>query len=238
MNEGLANHSAMIDTTDCLEAVGVFRGWKNIFFVIVLICLLLTQTAFWLVDLGVIKPTPAAANTVAADGGGLVEPVAQAAPADANLAGAAGVAAEPSRVAGFVDKVDFEYLARTIWIINGILIVVTMLYCLTLFFGLTVSLVGRLGGINHISRAFILSVIMLVLIIPWQSVLRSSVIGVVYTPGELVQWLAVKSDSTASAIIYYLRFTGYWLIVMLLLILSQTRSSRWSNAILRRLEII
>ncbi len=236
MNEGLANQSDMIDTTDCLEAVGVFRGWKNIFFVIVLLCLLLTQAAFWLVDVGVIEATPGAADSLAADGGGAAEPITQVGPTDANQAAEAGT--KTGFMARLTEKLDFECLARTLWVIDGILMVATMLYCLTLFFGLMVSLVGRLGGINHISRAFILSVILLVLIIPWQHVLRSSVIGVIYTPEELVEWLTVKSESTASTIIYYLRFTGYWLIAMLLLLLSQARSMRWSNAILRRLEII
>jgi hypothetical protein len=39
-------------------------------------------------------------------------------------------------------------------------------------------------------------------------------------------------------ILHYLRFTGYWVVVMLVLLLSQTRSARWTNAMLRRLEII
>ena len=45
----------LIDTTDCLEAVGVFRGWKNFLFVITILFLLLTQLSFWLVDTGLVK---------------------------------------------------------------------------------------------------------------------------------------------------------------------------------------
>ena len=51
MNEGPVNQSHMSETTDCLEAVGVFRGWKNFFFLLVVICLLLAQACFWLVNL-------------------------------------------------------------------------------------------------------------------------------------------------------------------------------------------
>ncbi len=53
----------MMETSDSLEAVGVFRTWKNIFFVIVLICLLLVQAAFWAVDLGFID-VPGTIQTV------------------------------------------------------------------------------------------------------------------------------------------------------------------------------
>jgi hypothetical protein len=35
-----------------------------------------------------------------------------------------------------------------------------------------------------------------------------------------------------------LRFFGYWLLAMLLLIFSQLRTGRWTKATLRRLEVI
>ena len=31
----------LVDTTDCLEAVSVIRCWKNLMFIIILLCLLL-----------------------------------------------------------------------------------------------------------------------------------------------------------------------------------------------------
>ena len=51
------NHGGndLLDTTDCLEAVGVFRGWKNFLFLVVLLCLLLLQASFYLVDRGYIR---------------------------------------------------------------------------------------------------------------------------------------------------------------------------------------
>ncbi len=239
MNDSPVNHGNAVETTDCLEAVGVFRGWKNFFFVIVLICLLLAQVAFWLVDLGVV-------GTASAEAAGetpLVGPADLSAnaigelPADANAPEAR--AEDEGFIGGLVGGFDFAFLSRTIDLVNGILIVTAVLYALAMFFSLLVSLVGRLGGINHISRAFVLSLIMVVLIIPWQKLFGSNVVGVVWAPAELVQWLAAKDDSTANMIIYYLRFVGYWLVVLLpLLMLSQVRSARWSKAILRRLEIM
>ena len=55
---------------------------------------------------------------------------------------------------------------------------------------------------------------------------------------DLITWSAYKSQSLLTMVLYYLRFAGYWLVVILLLIMSQTRSARWTKAILRRLEII
>ena len=255
MNDGPVSQSnVMVETTDSLEAVGVFRGWKNIFFMVVLVCLLVTQAAFWLVDLGVVEvaetpqatvdtpqadPIEAAAESVTAPESA---PTTEATPtpesvtvtesapvADANDAEPAG---------GFLDNLTFEMLSRVVGIVNGIVIVAAVLYALTMFFCLMVSLVGRLGGINHVTRGFVLSLIMAVLIIPWHRLFGPNVVGVIYSPLELIQWMAAKGESTTNTVIYYLRFSGYWFVVLLLLILSQVRSARWSKAILRRLEII
>jgi hypothetical protein len=132
----------------------------------------------------------------------------------------------------------FEQTSRVIKAANGVLLVAATLYCLAMLFSLQVSLIGRLGGMNHISRAFFLSLIMFVLLIPWQKILGHGVIGAVYMPDEMVNWWKARSEGTLMSVLYYLRFCGYWLLVMLLLIQSQLRSHRWSKAILRRLEII
>ena len=238
MNEGPIDQGNMIETTDCLEAVGVFRGWKNFFFLVVFICLLLAQGVFWVIDLGLIEKGPAKNVSVPAEAAApTVENAAASAVADMNDTPAAkktGIAAQID----FFGGVKSDHLDRTIELVDGVLIVGTSLYCLAMFFSLMVSLIGRLGGINHISRAFFLSLIMVVLVIPWQKVLGSSVVGVVYTPAELAEWLPNKSNSMVNTIVYYLRFSVYWFVAMLLLLMSQIRSARWTKAILRRLEII
>jgi hypothetical protein len=222
MNDNPLAQNRALDTNDSLEAVSVFRGWKNIFFAVLMICLLLTQAAFWLINLGIVAP-PAAAESVAASSGA----EAVAAPA-AQPAGAAGI---------FHGIIDFDRVARTTELLNGVLVVVGALLAASIFFSLMVSLVGRLGGLNHISRAFVLALIAVALLVPWQ-IFGLNILGVTWTPQELAQWLPTKGDSLANTIIFYLRFTGYWLAVVLLLLLSQARTTRWSQAILHRLEII
>jgi hypothetical protein len=54
----------------------------------------------------------------------------------------------------------------------------------------------------------------------------------------LDKWCTAESTGIFDAIFHYLRFTGYWLLIILLLIFSQLRSSRWTKAILRRLEVL
>ncbi len=234
MNENQAGPSNLLDTTDCLEAIGVFRGWKNFFFVIVVICLLLLQISFWVVNTGYITAKECPGSMTAVVAGELSEDVGEA---------AKKVAAEQSEPAEAEMEhslfgITFKHLAMGIRVVNAILILTGLLYCLTILLSLKVSLVGRLGGMNHISRAFFLSLVMLILLLPWQRVFGGMVLGAIYTPCELVKWSSAETGNIFDIILYYLRFCGYWLLILLLLIFSQLRSGRWTKSILRRLEVI
>jgi len=308
MNESQASPNNLLDTTDCLEAVGVFKGWKNFLFVIVLLCLLLLQASFLLVDMGcieidqqavggepavmsyVIEVDEESAEPVTEDAQEITEPMQESAveaaePAEAvepeevaepEQAVEPEEAAEPEEVnepeeaiepnetdepnqpaeevskavghnlqraiawppTEFLSGITFEFLSWVIRVANAVLILTASLYCLSMLFSLKVSMLGRLGGINHISRAFFLSLLMLILLLPWQRIFGGMVPGAIYTPEELVKWSCSEAGDVLDKVIYYLRFSGYWLLIVLLLILSQIRSIRWGKAILRRLEII
>ena len=79
---------------------------------------------------------------------------------------------------------------------------------------------------------------MLILLPPWQRIFGGIVPGVIFTPEELAKWVSAEHGDVFDRVVYYLRFSGYWLLILLLLILSQIRCIRWGKAILRRLEII
>jgi len=230
MNGNQDKQSHLVDTTDCLEAIGVLRGWKNFLFVIVALCLLLLQISFWLVNAGFIKAEPETAKTA------LIEEAAKKAAAT-EPGESTKEAALPQSAESFFG-IKIKHVNWVIRFCNFVLILAGTLYCLTMLFSIKISLVGRLGGINHICRAFFLSLVMLILLLPWQSFFDCIVLGAIYTPDELAKWCAAESTSIFDTIIHYLRFTGYWVLVVLLLIFSQLRSSRWSKAVLRRLEVI
>lgn len=248
MNENQGRQVSLVETTDCLEAVGVCRGWKNFLFVIVVLCLLLLQASFWLVDAGYIKTASCTDNSARAEQSEDTKRIKDAAtevaedanqPAgDANQPAEAEVQEKPRRGIRSLLSVTFGRLEKIIRFADAVLILAATLYCLTMLFCLKLSLIGRLGGINHICRAFFLSLVMLVLLLPWQMLFAGIVVGAIYTPDELVKWCTAESASIFCTIVHYLRFTGYWVVVLLLLILSQVRTSRWTKSILRRLEVI
>jgi len=275
----------MIDTTDCLEAVSVMKGMKNLFFWLLLLSLLASQGVFWLNRLGLIDsvdcPTCLRGQQAASvpsvgnrDASGLTAPaplasanvIAERAEQVARQAAAQtqtetlseqDAAAEPpqtdeqtdSAQAAEIDEDEFavgfelDFLrldciaaVRIIRVANFVMFMAAMLYCLTMLMNLKISLTGKLGGINHISRAFFRSLLALVFVTPWQVLLPGVVLGAMYLPAELLcgGW-AKADDSKVWMALYYVRFTGYWLLVVWLLLCAQLRSVKWARATLRRL---
>ena len=223
----------IVDTSDCLEAVDVFRGWKNFLFVIVLVSLLHLQAAFWLMDLGYVKidetGTESAMVQKAQTEMASAQPTAEP--------NKPVVISESAAKTGF--HIGFKQLTWLIRFFNFILIPAAVLYCLTLLFGLKVSLVGRLGGVSHVTRAFFLSLLMLILMLPWQKMFWGVVVGMMYSPDDLLNSVTITpANDTLASVLYYTRFTVYWAIVVLLLIFAQIKSGKWAKAMLRRLEVV
>jgi hypothetical protein len=237
MNQERNIQTNLIDTTDCLEAVSVLRGWKNFLFVITILCLLLLQASFWLVTTGAVKAPNETQDEslIIAD-----EKTEQATQKneEQNHTMLLSSAQEKHRLP-LPKDIEFEHLAWVVKFLNFVLILAAMLYCLAILFILKISIVGRLGGIKHICRALFLSLVFIVLLVPWQKIFGGVVVGAIFTPAELLNSCeAVKQGGVFDHILHYLRFSVYWLIVTLLVILAQIRSGRWTRATLRRLDVI
>ena len=272
------NKNDMVDATDCLEAVGVFKSMKNIFFILAIICLLFLQGAFWLNNTGCIdKPSGpkeqkafSAGLSCPAESVSKVAAQVPKAPAADVTAGKADTAedkidelaklaadelskqtdetkaaetkAEPADDFNFFAEMfipDLSQVTALVRTCNFILIIAACMYSLTLFMSIKISLAGRLGGINHISRAFFRSLFAFVLLMPWQLCTDGVATGAVYTPEELFCPEGLIAEATLfGQIFYYLRFTGLWIIVFVLLVGAQFRARKWSKSTLRRLGIV
>ena len=200
--------------SDCLKAAFVFRRWKNLLFMVMLLCLLLHQLSFWFVSTGQVE---IAGNT------NTVVP-----------AGAAAVPAEESSGPEiFGIDVTFGLLTSVIRITNIILVFTSLLYALIMYFGMGVSFKGRLGGLGHICGALFMALIIFVLLMPWQNFFGPVALGATFSPQELVKWCTTDISNKFGMVLFYLRFTGYSGLVLLLLLLVQLRSYRWAKAINR-----
>ena len=272
MYEAKTNSSAMVETTDCLETVGVFKSAKNFFFILAIISLIATQAIFWLGRFNVINWDTKSLSVVANE---------EATPLDANALEEAkpeqvkteskepqkspsidedaqdaiasidkDVAVSdksdmddltpkpvPSKV---LRKIDWAYLRVLINVANSIVVFSVVSYVLILVFSLKVSLVGKLGGLSHISSAFLISLFAALVILPWQlSFPGIHLFGTIFTTQELHKWLSKFSDGgTVVRILCYVRFVFTFVLAVWLLIWAQLRSRRWSRATLKRLGIM
>jgi hypothetical protein len=136
-------------------------------------------------------------------------------------------------------RISAPFAAAVVAVCNFIITVSVILYCLSLLMCLKISLAGRLGGINHITRAFFISLFLLVVITPWQVVLPKVLIGSIWMPGELLCGGWVKADSSIFwKVMFYLRFCGLPFVALWLLLWTQIRSGKWTRATLRRLGVV
>ena len=245
----------LVDTTDCLEAVSAIKFWKNLLFIIILLALVLVQGSFWVMNLHLVKsdnvvlgPANVAAeeSQPATEAEKIQEAARQItedtnAAAEPNMQQTLSMGAEPNKPAPVEVTVRFElragHIAAVVRFLDFILIPCSLLYCLTILFALKVSLIGRLGGINHIARAFFLSLLFVVLLLPWQLMFAPIFAGAMFTPSEMIT--ACQAEKTPLAYVSMIfRFTVYWALAVLLLLVAQMRGMRWARATLRRLDVM
>ena len=140
-------------------------------------------------------------------------------------------------LAKYMPKYGHAY--AVIKLCNFVLVFSATIYCLILLMSIKISLIGRLGGISHISKAFFLSLIALVILLPWQGLFEDIVLGAIYLPDELLSKFVLTDESTlVDKILYFARYSGMWGVTMLLLLAAQARSAKWSKTTLRRLGIL
>lgn len=121
-------------------------------------------------------------------------------------------------------------------VINYGLTLLVITYCLTLLVAMKISLVARLGGMADASKAFFISLLMMVLVVPWQRVISSEIAipGMLFSFAELEDSYCrlMVDGSLMSTVCYYVRFQMLWLLSLVMLIVTQWRSSRSTKVIL------
>lgn len=260
MKEEFAKQDALLETTDYLEAVSTLKAMKNLFFFIIVIFLLAAQTCLWLTTLNGIrfdrdKADDSAAVQLSSPSGSEAGPAAVGEKTEAKIekseaiekiektarALASDVNSPPPERKARPLKLSLKssHITTFIRICNFVLIFSAFVYSLTILIGLKVSLVGRLGGINHITRALFLSIFAMAFLLPWQVPFKGVMVGAIYTPAELFSCLSGYSDtSIAQKLLMYLRFCGPWILTISFYLAAQVRTIRWSRTMLRRLGII
>ena len=251
--------ATVMDSGDALEAVSALRSFKNFMFIIALICLVTVQAAFWMNYLGLIEkgdcgcmqkpevseevavPSQQASSPIVTLSAQIAEAVDNADAPDAESADSESTAKrfDVDAILCKIKNPTCQHVISAISACNYVLFLAVVLYSLGLLMTLKISIAGRLGGINHITRAFLLSLFVLILTIPWQVCFGKVIVGAIYTPAEMLCRQVPSCEGCLyDFIFYFARFTGLWAIVTIMLILAQIRTAGWSKAVKRRMGII
>jgi hypothetical protein len=221
--------------------------------VVLLIALLLLGGCFWVLHLGLIDKQDETAMVVVEEetvqvtevqevvdeSTAQIEQAAQQVTADANQTAKPKPIEITDKQPGIPFKLEKVHVMWTIRALDAAIIFAAVTYCLTIMFTLKISMVGRLGGINHISRALFWSLVLLVLVLPWQVALGWGLFGVTFEPSELISRLSeYESNHIFLKGLYWFRYVAVWAIALLCLLFAQIRTGRWSKATLKRLEVI
>ncbi|HEX4797489.1 MAG TPA: hypothetical protein VH370_27090 [Humisphaera sp.] len=133
-------------------------------------------------------------------------------------------------------------------------VVLPIVLAIVLVLIVTIMLVGRLVGVSHVTSAFCWSIVLALLLFPWQSLLNSRVLqaasevytgktptthpadsapvpdirppGALYTWPELIRDYDFPSDQNQWNALKWIRFVGYPFVMLVILFMVQARSSR------------
>lgn len=115
---------------------------------------------------------------------------------------------------------------------NFVAVFGVVMYSLTLLGGLAVAISGRIGLNPDLSRAFFLSLLAVVLIVPWQPLVALYIPGVLFSYEDLIH-CHQQREGMLSLLCYYTRFVGLWAVSFLVLIAAQWRSFQAAKAMRR-----
>jgi len=109
--------------------------------------------------------------------------------------------------------------------------VAAALMVFTLFLGVMVALVGRLGGAGHLVGALFWALILVAVLVPWQGLFHSPYVnGALYSlpeaateAGKVVKGWSAAQVTAMDRILYYARFLGYPIIAVLFWVVVQVR---------------
>ena len=223
--------STLAVAADYADAMLIARFWKNLLFLILFLLLLVQIGVF----LGVRFYT---------------------ARSEAGLTINTGAATQPAVLAGQDLSNGLFYLVN-VTVFLAMITVVVLAVVLLLIVG--IMLVGRLIGVTHVTKAFILTAVLGALLFPWQSLWNYPIAGttqpvpdqtaqlqvgppavipgVLYTWPELHHQAHFTNDNVFAAYMHWARFIGFPVLALILLMSIQTRSSRGLKFALGEAEI-
>lgn len=207
----MATPDSIATAADYADALICARRAKNWLFLLILLILLVQLAIFFLWRYDVFsRPAPPAVQKAATR----VAQVATTAPAVA------------SSTTQDLAESFCQYLTGLADFAGIVLAIVLALVTLLI---VQIMLVGRLIGVGRVTGAFIWTLVLCVLLFPWQAFLGAyafKIPGVLYTWQELITNARFHNLTLPETILHWARFVGFPIVALILLLAIQVKSTR------------
>jgi hypothetical protein len=222
-------NSAIATAADYADALLTSRRFKNVLVLILVLMLVAMLAIFFVAEYTnvIVQHAPAASATVDVQVQPATVPVTgpEVVPALTAVEAAAPAPGEP------LWRLALQYL---VGIINFLGIVLSIVLSFVLLLIVMIMLVGRLIGVARLTSALIWSLIIVLLLFPWQAFLHNAAFeatfkipGVLYTWSELVRDAGFhEGDSVPQLILKWARYVGFPVLALILLLVVQVKSNR------------
>jgi hypothetical protein len=207
---------------DYADAMMTARTAKTGLFLLLLL-ILVTQVSLFIVTryTSAIFPQPAPAGADA-----IVAPTTETATPDASVELAVSTT-QPT--AGTTSGFAADFVRYVIGATDFLGIVISVVFSAVLFLIVMIMLVGRLIGVSRVTSAFIWSIVLAVLLFPWQAFLdpmEFKIPGVLYTWRELAGSGRFPGEFTLDGYLKWARFVGFPVVAAIVLLYVQGKSQR------------
>ena len=108
-------------------------------------------------------------------------------------------------------------------------VVLTLVLGIVLLLIVKIMLVGRLIGVSRLTSAFIWTVVLAVLLFPWQAFWADyefKIPGVLYTWPELVRGVNFHTERNDQTVLFWARYVGFPVLALVILLSIQVKSLR------------
>ncbi|HEX8523080.1 MAG TPA: hypothetical protein VF669_12555 [Tepidisphaeraceae bacterium] len=204
--------SPIATAADYADAMLTARSAKNALFLVLLVLLLLQLAIFFLYRYEIVQFTPSL--------------VRRPAPAATTTSTTSPTTVRAVIVQQSVMELLLTYL---VGLTDFLGVVLTVVLALVLLLLVNIMLVGRLIGVAGVTSAYIWTLILLVLVFPWQAFLGPYAFklpGVLYTWDELINNARWQDLTLPEAILRWSRFVVMPLVAVIILMAIQIKSVR------------
>jgi len=214
-----------LDRDDATEAFNAFHKARSLFFWILFLGLVMAEAAFWTVDLGYIDPALSfSGNSQYVHQTGRSPRIILTAELPAPTGIPEDNQVEDKKLKQAITLADI--IRVSLRVIYMALPFAAVLYCLSLLIGMKLSLIARLGGLADSGKAFFLSLIVMVLVVPWMPAISETIPGALFNYSNLIESYRLSREGMnyGDNVIYHGRFVGIMVFTIIILLAAQWRS--------------